>query len=138
MKRPLTATTLADAQHMGVVAYYKLVEFKCKVADYKIALAFNPPDVSHSFGCLDENVCSRVWETFWWGGYANQLLHPDNKTAAAAILLDLDPTKGLLTRMNKICLQNTLDSIWENNPFNDEQEYVEDAEKDIAQWMNSL
>ncbi|KAJ7655311.1 hypothetical protein DFH06DRAFT_1329642 [Mycena polygramma] len=71
-------------------------------------------------------------------GYAKQLLHPDNKTAAAAILLDLDPTKGLLTRMNKICLQNTLDSIWENNPFNDEQEYVEEAEKDIAQWMNSL
>ncbi|KAJ7897577.1 hypothetical protein B0H14DRAFT_2557578 [Mycena olivaceomarginata] len=132
MQCPISEITLSDAEHMGVVAYHKLAQFKWKVADFKTALAFHPPDVSHSFGCLDENVCSRVWETFWWGGYAKQLLHPDNKIPAAAILLELDPTKGLLSHMNRICLRNTMDSIWENNPFSDEQGFVDDAEKDLT------
>ncbi|KAJ7741907.1 hypothetical protein B0H14DRAFT_2637752 [Mycena olivaceomarginata] len=138
MQCPISEITLSDAEHMGVVAYHKLAQFKWKVADFKTALAFHPPDVSHSFGCLDENVCSRVWETFWWGGYAKQLLHPDNKIPAAAILLELDPTKGLLSHMNRICLRNTMDSIWENNPFSDEQGFVDDAEKDLTRWMDTL
>ncbi|KAJ7809774.1 hypothetical protein B0H14DRAFT_2379538 [Mycena olivaceomarginata] len=138
MQRPISEITLSDGEHMGVVAYHKLAQFKWKVADFKTALAFHPPDVSHSFGCLDENVCSRVWEMFWWGGYAKQLLHPDNKTPAAAILLELDPTKGLLSHMNRICLRNMIDSIWENNPFSDEKGFVDDAEKDLTRWMDTL
>ncbi|KAJ7804245.1 hypothetical protein B0H14DRAFT_3154063 [Mycena olivaceomarginata] len=135
--RPLTEITLADAEHIGVVTYYKLVQLKCEVADHKVALAFHPPDVNHSFSCLNENLCSRIWESFWWGGYSKQLFHPDNKKPPASILLELDPTKGLLTQMNKICLQNTMEAIWENNPFN-EQELADDAYSKLCAWMDTL
>jgi hypothetical protein len=108
------------------------------VADHKVALVFHPPDVNHSFSCLDENLCSRIWESFWWGGYSKQLFHPDNKKPPASILLELDPTKGLLTQMNKICLQNTMEAIWENNPFNEEQELADDAYGKLCAWMDTL
>ncbi|KAF7357895.1 BTB domain-containing protein [Mycena venus] len=138
IQRPLAEITLADAEHIGVVTYYKLVQLKCEVADHKVALAFHPPDVNHSFSCLDENLCSRIWESFWWGGYSKQLLHPDNKKSPASILLELDPTKGLLAQMNKVCLQNTMEAIWENNPFDEEQELADDAYSKLCAWMDTL
>ncbi|KAJ6460337.1 hypothetical protein C8R45DRAFT_1180566 [Mycena sanguinolenta] len=138
MQRPLAEITVTDAEHIGVGTYYQLVQLKCKVADHKVALAFCPPDVNHSFSCLDRNLCSRIWESFWWGGYAKQLLHPDNKKSPTSIFLELDSTKGVLAEMNKLCLQNTLDTMWENNPFNEEQELAEEAYKDLCAWMNTL
>ncbi|KAJ6459864.1 hypothetical protein C8R45DRAFT_1180607 [Mycena sanguinolenta] len=138
MQRPLAEITVTDAEHIGVGIYYQLVQLKCKVADHKVALAFCPPDVNHSFSRLDENLCSRIWESFWWGGYTKQLLHPDNKKSPTSIFLELDSTKGVLVEMNKLCLQNTLDTIWENNPFNEEQELAEEAYKDLCAWMNTL
>jgi hypothetical protein len=138
IQRPLSQITVSDAEHMGVVAYHKLVQVKCKMAEHKVGLAFNPPDVHHSFSCLDENECSRLWEWFWWGGYAKQLLHPDTKKTPAAIMLELDPTKGPIAHMNRRCLENTMEGVWEENPFNDEQEFVDEASSDLSAWMRSL
>ena len=138
IQRPLNQITVSDAEHMGVVAYHKLVQVKCKLAEHKVGLAFNPPDVHHSFSCRDENACSRLWEWFWWGGYAKQLLHPDTKKTPAAIMLELDPTKGPIAHMNRRCLENTMEGVWEENPFNDEQEFVDEASNDLSSWMRSL
>ncbi|KAJ7025145.1 hypothetical protein C8F04DRAFT_1300529 [Mycena alexandri] len=138
MELPLDRTTLSDAENMGVIAYYKLAQLKYKVAEFKTALAYHPPDVIHSFGCTDENICSRIWESFWWGGFAKQLLHPDNQKPPAAILLEVDSTKGLLTQMNKICLQNTMEYIWENNPFDEEQVLADAAWADLSDWLFTL
>ncbi|KAJ7622972.1 hypothetical protein B0H17DRAFT_1151525 [Mycena rosella] len=124
--------------HMGVVAFYKLVQLKSTITEFKAALAFNPPDVHHSFSCIDENICSRLWESFWWGGYAKQLLHPDNTKPPAAILLEVDASKGILSHMPPACLQNTMDAIWEDNPFNHEQEQIEEASRAISEWMAAL
>ncbi|KAJ7720591.1 hypothetical protein DFH07DRAFT_784364 [Mycena maculata] len=123
---------------MGVVAYHKLIQLKCKVNDFKIAIAFHPTVVVHSFGCMDEPVCSRLWESFWWRGYSKQLLIPNNVMTPAAILLEVNTTKGLLAHMPCTCIQNMMESIWESNPFNNEQEYVEEALKDLSEWMMTL
>ncbi|KAJ6467475.1 hypothetical protein DFH09DRAFT_1482998 [Mycena vulgaris] len=136
--RPLSQITLADAEHMGVVAYYKLVQVKCKLSEYKLGMAFNPPDIHHSFGCLDEPACERLWESFWWAGFAKQILHPNSKKAPAAIMLELDATKGPVAHMIPGCLRNTMDAMWEDNPFNDEQELVDEASTDLTAWMSSL
>ncbi|KAJ7465666.1 hypothetical protein FB451DRAFT_1402676 [Mycena latifolia] len=138
VQRPLSQITLSDAEHMGVVAYYKLVQVKCKLEEHKVGLAFNPPDVYHSFSCMDENECSRLWEWFWWAGYAKHLLHPENKKTPAAIMLELDVKKGIIARMKPACLENTLEAIWDQNPFNDEKEFVDEAASDLSAWMTTL
>ncbi|KAJ7764597.1 hypothetical protein DFH07DRAFT_738230 [Mycena maculata] len=138
IEQPLDDIKLADSKHMGIVAFYKLIQVKHRVADYKVAMAFHPPDVHHSFGCDDENACSRLWESFWWGGFAKQLLHPNNKKKPAEILLELNPNKGVLSHMHPTCLQYTMEGIWENNPFNDEQEFMDEALIDLSSWIISL
>ena len=135
VERPLSQITLADAEHMGIVTFYKLIQTKARISNHNIGIAFHPPPVQHSFSCRDENACSRVWETFWWGGYSKQLLHPDNPKTPAVIMLDVDPTKGMLTHMPELCVQNTIQHIWEDNPFNDAKEFVDEASNELAAWM---
>ncbi|KAF7355889.1 BTB domain-containing protein [Mycena venus] len=119
IQRPLAEITLADAEHIGVVTYYKLMS--------TIPSAASTRTYAPGSGSL-----------FWWGGYSKQLLHPDNKKSPASILLELDPTKGLLAQMNKVCLQNTMEAIWENNPFDEEQELADDAYSKLCAWMDTL
>ncbi|KAK6968888.1 hypothetical protein R3P38DRAFT_3242829 [Favolaschia claudopus] len=86
IKEPLHKLTLEDAEHMGIVTYYKLVELKMKIMDHRIGLAFYPAEITHSFGCRDEVYCSKLWNSFWWGGFGKQLLHPENNKTPGAII----------------------------------------------------
>ncbi|KAK6993167.1 hypothetical protein R3P38DRAFT_2800908 [Favolaschia claudopus] len=70
IKEPLHKLTLEDAEHMGIVTYYKLVELKMKIMDHRIGLAFYPAEITHSFGCRDEVYCSKLWNSF--GGGASE------------------------------------------------------------------
>ncbi|KAJ6528481.1 hypothetical protein B0H19DRAFT_1274704 [Mycena capillaripes] len=133
--RRLTSITQADAENMGVVAYHKLVQVHCAVEELDLGLAFNPPTVFHSPGCLDENVCTRLWETAWWMGYAKQLLHPENVKDRFMILDSMDRSKGIVAHMGPHCLTNTLASIWEENPFNDDEGIVTQASAELKAWM---
>ncbi|KAJ6571527.1 hypothetical protein B0H19DRAFT_937253 [Mycena capillaripes] len=133
--RRLTSITQADAENMGVVAYHKLVQVRCAVEELDLGLAFNPPTVFHSPGCLDENVCTRLWETAWWMGYAKQLLHPENVKDRFMILDSMDRSKGIVAHMGPHCLTNTLASIWEENPFNDDEGIVTQASAELKAWM---
>ncbi|KAJ7780102.1 hypothetical protein DFH07DRAFT_730034 [Mycena maculata] len=136
--RRLKNITLADAETMGVVAYHKLVQVHCQIQKLDLDLAFNPPTVVHSPGCLDENVCSKLWDWAWWMGYAKQLLHLENVKSRDRILDTLDPSKGILSHMDELCLQNTLGAIREENPFNDDEEYVLEASSELKAWMEGL
>lgn len=123
---------------MGVVAYHKLVQVQCQIQELDLGLAFNPPTVVHSPGCMDENACTKLWDSAWWTGYAKQLLHPENVKSRSRILQTLDPSKGILASMNEDCLHGTLSSIWEENPFNDDEEYVTTAASELKAWMEAL
>lgn len=138
MFRQLKNITLGDAIAMGVVAYHKLVQVHCQIEELDIGLAFNPPTVVHSPGCTDENACTKLWEYAWWTGYAKQLLHPENVKSRDRILLSLDPKKGILAHINADCLQGTLDSIWEDNPFNEDENIVGEASDALRAWMERL
>ncbi|KAJ7480701.1 hypothetical protein FB451DRAFT_1394775 [Mycena latifolia] len=133
--RRLKSISQDDAENMGVVAYHKLIQVHCQIEELNLGLAFNPPTVPHSPGCLDENVCTRLWESAWWAGYAKQLLHPENVKNRYSILDALDPSKGIFRHMNTDCLNNTLESIWEENPFDDDMEYVTTASNELKMWM---
>ncbi|KAJ7508018.1 hypothetical protein B0H11DRAFT_2308212 [Mycena galericulata] len=136
--RRLKNITLADALAMGVVAYHKLVQVNCQIDELNLGLAFNPPVVVHSPGCLDENECTKLWEWAWWSGFAKQLLHPENIKSRTRILESLDPSRGILASMRADCLQGTLESIWEENPFNEDEEYVTQATSELKLWMERL
>ncbi|KAJ7789882.1 hypothetical protein B0H14DRAFT_2307521, partial [Mycena olivaceomarginata] len=75
--RKLKDIDLEDAENMGIVAFHQLVQVHCKIQELNLGLAYNPPTVPHSPGCIDEPQCTRLWERAWWMGYAKHLLHPE-------------------------------------------------------------
>ncbi|KAJ7903887.1 hypothetical protein B0H13DRAFT_2523335 [Mycena leptocephala] len=112
--RRLKNITQADAENMGVVAFHKLLQVHCQIDELNRGLAFSPPTVLHSAGCLDENVCTRLWESAWWSGYAKQLLHPERDPGSHGPRLPPD---------------------WEDNPFNDDAELITTASTELTAWM---
>ncbi|KAJ7508101.1 hypothetical protein B0H11DRAFT_2218099 [Mycena galericulata] len=133
--RRLKNITQADAENMGVVAFHKLVQVHCQIDELNRGLAFSPPTVLHSPGCLDEPVCTRLWESAWWSGYAKQLLHPESAGDHFKILSSMDPSKGILVHMGPGCLANTMQSIREDNPFNEDNELITTASTELTAWM---
>ncbi|KAJ7291384.1 hypothetical protein C8J57DRAFT_1163478 [Mycena rebaudengoi] len=136
--RPLRDVSIEEADQMGLIAYHKLVQTKCQLDEDKVDLAFNAPEVEHCSGCSDEHKCGRLWDWAWWGGFSKQYLHPENTKSASTILSELDTDNGLLSKMCSLCLFQTMKKIWADNPFDDADEEVAKASKELTASLMRL
>ncbi|KAJ7487741.1 hypothetical protein B0H11DRAFT_2014598 [Mycena galericulata] len=137
MSGSILEISVTDEDLLGWSAYRTLVRTHAKVAQYRLGLAFFPPDSVHANSCYDNRYCGESWAKNWVGisGGLGTLLKDEISGSDLHDALHEMVVPG----MNEECRVLTVTSIQDTpdgkSLLKKEEEYIDNAvEALIKQW----
>jgi hypothetical protein len=133
VNQPLENIGPDQAAQMGGLPYYVLLQTKRLIDAHVHNITFIPPPVYNCFLCLATGRSDEVWKRAWWAGFAKHILHPDSPLSGSEAIRVLNDAQ--IPDMCEHCLRNTVDSIWEANPFEELELMTRDGIGQVVEWI---
>ncbi|KAF8144679.1 hypothetical protein K438DRAFT_1992602 [Mycena galopus ATCC 62051] len=127
----------ADEESLGWAAYRTLVRTHAQVSQYRLTLAFFPPDVVHGTICYDNTYCGTRWAETWVGlsGGLGTLLRDELSCAEMHDALVEMEVPGMTRECRLLTITSIQDTPSVKSRLRKEEEYIDKAVEDlIRQW----
>jgi hypothetical protein len=136
MARQVQDVTNDEVERLPIRVYHAFVKAKSDITTHRLNLAYSAPPVVNMFDCASLCACTIGWEAAWKDGPADMFHHPDLQFSGRDVLERLESAQ--FPQVCEGCFSLSLMNVKESGALIKEEGIVDDAIRDLKQWMGVM